>query len=774
MAATSVMTIPSSSRKRRDPYTTVACDECKRRKIKCSGERPCAACGSTQIECVYDRQTRFRRGSASSVKRPADEQQRQPPRLAASARASSPGSSSAENAQSMSPSQVSATSLRPGSTDYYFNLAQELRTGPEPGRRGGNLGSSPRMGPLLRKANEYLSKNTSARLVTALDADSWLDVIDLYEEEIGLQYPFLDLDGLREDIRAVAQDVAPIPFYDSSSEEQPGSTRRDQILSFLLAILAVLEDPDVSELADSFTIKARQTTVWRAQLETVDEQTIYLFILMSIYNFMTDREVMAWRNIGSVLRMLQELGYHSSTCLRQRFKSKMARDRAKRVFWAAFTLDRRWSFGTGLPFAIHETDIDYDVDFTVGSRPAQPSSSSSKLIQISMLQDDTISTAYLRSMVAYCRIAAESRNSIVGNIWASHSKEAARDLLNYKVLEWQQNLGRLHLDGNDPRFDPLRESRGQYRLRLILFLRANQMRMVIHRMAAFRARNGRVDTLSMQTMLEVARDTIRVLSEVAQTTDVYQAQQKTFNHFLESAISSLLLFIGSRRTVDELCCCTEELQMAMDLVRKLATRSSMMRKLRDKLEGFELIRSTLAAKSRVGPCRHPRKDPYITNITPENMRHIETSTDIDVLATSGVTVRTASIPMSETIAGSHDVVRLPGVEQAERVSNASQSLQETSMSIINDDGHVNFKHPQLPPPTQPDSVVQGILPNHEQWFGFPSETDTRMGSSAGDRSSMSFESPGENIMVGDGTFPYNYYADLAELINPQQPNVFIF
>jgi hypothetical protein len=29
-----------------------------------------------------------------------------------------------------------------------------------------------------------------------------------------------------------------------------------------------------------------------------------------------------------------------------------------RVFWSVYALDRRWSFGTGMPFAFQDADID--------------------------------------------------------------------------------------------------------------------------------------------------------------------------------------------------------------------------------------------------------------------------------------------------------------------------------------------------------------------------------------------------------------------------------
>lgn len=96
----------------------------------------------------------------------------------------------------------------------------------------------------------------------------------------------------------------------------------------------------------------------------------------------------------------------------------------------------------------------------------------------------------------------------------------------------------------------------------------------------------------MQTAIEVACDTIRILNTVVQTSDVYQAQQKTFNHFLESAISSLLLAVGHRKDTGEPSY-FEELHMVMGLVRGLATKSLMMRKLCDKLERLKVFQAAL-------------------------------------------------------------------------------------------------------------------------------------------------------------------------------------
>jgi hypothetical protein len=43
----------AGSKSRRSRYISLACNECKRRKIKCNGQTPCQRCGNLNLECVY-------------------------------------------------------------------------------------------------------------------------------------------------------------------------------------------------------------------------------------------------------------------------------------------------------------------------------------------------------------------------------------------------------------------------------------------------------------------------------------------------------------------------------------------------------------------------------------------------------------------------------------------------------------------------------------------------------------------------------------------------
>jgi hypothetical protein len=77
-----------------------------------------------------------------------------------------------------------------------------------------------------------------------------------------------------------------------------------------------------------------------------------------MYHFHCDEEALAWRIIGQVARMCIELGLHRRDSLFKVVTDEEERSNAIKLFWSIYVLDRRWSFGTGMPFALQDSDID--------------------------------------------------------------------------------------------------------------------------------------------------------------------------------------------------------------------------------------------------------------------------------------------------------------------------------------------------------------------------------------------------------------------------------
>lgn len=77
-----------------------------------------------------------------------------------------------------------------------------------------------------------------------------------------------------------------------------------------------------------------------------------------MYHFTRDDEALAWRMSGLAARHCLELGLHRRDTYTTLFPDLEERSAAIRIFWTIYVLDRRWSFGTGMPFALQEADIE--------------------------------------------------------------------------------------------------------------------------------------------------------------------------------------------------------------------------------------------------------------------------------------------------------------------------------------------------------------------------------------------------------------------------------
>lgn len=212
-------------------------------------------------------------------------------------------------------------------------------------------------------------------------------------------------------------------------------------------------------------------------------------------------------------------------------------------------------------------------------------------------KDNSPSSAYLKHMVAYCRIASDVRKpTLEPPTSALAAPDAVRDFLDFRVVEWRRNLpARLQFRGAEDKFNPDEENRGRYRIRLTLYLRGNQMRTIIHRKWAVRPGSSNPNTSNANIMAEIAQDTIRILVALARDTDIYHAQHRTFNHYLQTALSSLLLAVCCTGDVDTTSC-LRDAHAAMELVRRLSTESPITRRLLDKLQHVQDTLRDLGAR----------------------------------------------------------------------------------------------------------------------------------------------------------------------------------
>jgi hypothetical protein len=208
-------------------------------------------------------------------------------------------------------------------------------------------------------------------------------------------------------------------------------------------------------------------------------------------------------------------------------------------------------------------------------------------------------------MVAYNRIGAK--------VWAtlynagSTASNVPRDeieFLHYSVERWYKEIPlilKLPEDGAPAL------GRGHHRLQILLYLRACQMKILLHQSALHAIPRPARDTSQVQMLVSIAKDMIQKLHHLNQTTDIYQTQQVCFNHFLISALGVIFLAVALEPAVyrDTV---RQEFNTALDLVRGFSKRSYVSRRL------WKMIRGLQQAGVRLG-ISAPHQDGHTAQAT---------------------------------------------------------------------------------------------------------------------------------------------------------------
>ncbi|KAI4170994.1 MAG: hypothetical protein LQ343_004531 [Gyalolechia ehrenbergii] len=410
--------------------------------------------------------------------------------------------------------------------------------------------------------------------------DEAIRLCRVYDEEIGMMYPMLDIEQIIEKADktfSFAEAAAKTGLVDRSKSSADSMHSQDvHILKMILATVLILEGGGQSELGSALFETVRGACESKLG-EPPDVGGLRLLVIMAQFRFQQGAEIQAYRTIGLAARLSFEMGLHRNNALHRDFANHEERSWALKLFWSIFVLDRRWSFGAGLPFAIQDGDID------------------------PLLPEPDESTPYLTVMIAYGRIASKVWRSITAPGGAGAGGEIQEDTmgyLDYQVLQWQNTIPdslRFYPTVDTPDTGP--PSRAQRRLQVLLYLRTNQMRILIYRPVLHSATSIMENRRHARVVVEVAKDTIRVLSRLNQTTDIYRAQQVCFNHFLVSALAALFLAV-SHAPVEFNQTVRDEFYMAIDLVSGFSAQSYVSMRLWQTIKGLKEIGPRLGLVSR--------------------------------------------------------------------------------------------------------------------------------------------------------------------------------
>lgn len=384
---------PSHTRSKRNRYISIACNECKRRKIRCNGQQPCNRCGNLNLECVYapncctstlkdSAEFQQMRNHISALQDQVNElyaqvnelrtrQDAAPPFPAPDPIFNQDGHPRSMSASRTLPPLVSPKSRPPQrvlpqfhgptSSMYGFDVAksslQTMGITNNPGDEGIVSQERSRAASPIRPQPPHPTKDP----LWLIDANEVTRLCHVYEEEIGIMYPVVDLAKIIKHANGLYKFISASLRTGFGQVSLPGNDAFDDedttVLKMILAITLVVEGNGRSDVGQRFFESAKPAVDMKLVTNT-GIQSVELLVLTATYYFQSDEETQAWRFIGIASRICIEMGLHRRESLLKHFTNEAEYQHAVRVFWVVYALDRRWSFGTGMPFALQDADID--------------------------------------------------------------------------------------------------------------------------------------------------------------------------------------------------------------------------------------------------------------------------------------------------------------------------------------------------------------------------------------------------------------------------------
>ncbi|KAI5286226.1 hypothetical protein KEM55_000369, partial [Ascosphaera atra] len=182
---------------------------------------------------------------------------------------------------------------------------------------------------------------------------------------------------------------------------------------------------------------------------------------------------------------------------------------------------------------------------------------------------------YIRTMVPFYRIGSRVWYSGLGMNGALQREHIG--FLDYQLLQWMKSIPpELRYDPNAPA-DP-NIQRHHLRLRIIVYMRANHGRMLLYRPVLHSAESIATNMTMAQTCIDIAKDTINVLTQANRDSDIFESIQAIFNYFLVASLA--VLFLAISHAPDHFGAqVRDHFYMALDLVKEFSQKSYVSKRL---------------------------------------------------------------------------------------------------------------------------------------------------------------------------------------------------
>lgn len=136
---------------------------------------------------------------------------------------------------------------------------------------------------------QHRKQHPRSGILAALEREVWHDNVQVYQEEIGIQYPVVDLEELSRHIDGVGEgDGKDTKAIYGSTTDRGTTEPLDETAMLAMLIASVLIDSTMNELAKELVEEVFSSAVARTQLNTVhlDDLTLLtLTVSLSLIRF---------------------------------------------------------------------------------------------------------------------------------------------------------------------------------------------------------------------------------------------------------------------------------------------------------------------------------------------------------------------------------------------------------------------------------------------------------------------------------------------------------
>ncbi|OBT53965.1 hypothetical protein VE04_05796 [Pseudogymnoascus sp. 24MN13] len=520
---------PPSKRQR---YTRNACDQCKRRKVKCSGEPSCRQCLRQGYQCTYSYLSSLEEPNTPYSFRSLESRLSQ---LQASL-------DEALEHVKVSGHPVASAGLQ----DLTRQIAQQIETcktgsqfhpqikatRPDSPAKAVSGGDGVRIAQLQLTSSCNIASPQNSESITndihqttqsqaqiallPLSKIQTFELLDYFRYEVESIYSFIQLDCLTSlaDVLLDSSTTTSDSSMNMQTEEW-GDTFDGRNLDLLMLLLACALTSKLNrecEVSHEMTNIVREKLSIKMRGSEFDLKDIAVTTLLSIYHHQCDDTTLAWRTIGTAAKMCMELGLHKSTSTKVSW--------APKLFWCIYILDRRYSFMINLPFTLHDSDID--------CKPPIPDRSD----------------PYLSPLIKYIRLATR----IVTGLPKFGSNSSFIDQSACASLDIEINQWALDTSTEFSRCEtrPLGPSRTSQKIRLqevFIAVCRNQLKIALYKCNLFSPENIARNPNFAYSAVSYAVDTLQVFSRLERTTSIYELQAAHYNFFVLSALAVVYLAV---------------------------------------------------------------------------------------------------------------------------------------------------------------------------------------------------------------------------------------